>query len=88
MAASPKGAGSWKAGLRSPGPCAPAPGVVSGTWEGLTSGCWMTSGPLLNVSARQDVWKLDFIGQSLEDPREASEFADTVANTGHNTRVC
>lgn len=68
MTASPKGAGSLNAGLCFLGPCTPAPAAVSGAWEGLPSGCWIMSGPPLSVSARQDMWKSDFDGQSLEGP--------------------
>lgn len=43
MTAFPKGAGCSEAGLRSLGPCTPAPKVASGTWEGLAGSCWITA---------------------------------------------
>lgn len=80
--ASPQGAGSSKAGLRSLGPCTPAPNVVSGMWEVLTSGCWLMCQPGRTCES------LISVGRAWKEQRETSELVDTLAKPGYNVSVC
>lgn len=73
MTASPRSAGSFKAGPCSPGPRTPA---LTAVWHvgGAHEWCWIMSEPLLSVSASRTCGSWISVGRAGEDQWEASEF--------------